>query len=85
MPLHRSAKKRMRQNEKRKLRNRMVKTRLRNLKKKAMSSESPEEARTLLREAYRLYDRAAHKGTIHRNKAAREKGRLAAALNKKFS
>jgi small subunit ribosomal protein S20 len=75
----------MRQNEKRRLRNRMVKTRLRNLRKKVMSSESAEEAGPLLREAYKLYDRATHKGTIHKNKAAREKSRLAALLNKKFS
>ena len=85
MPLHRSAKKRMRQNEKRRLRNRIVKTRLRNLKKKVMGSESAEEARALLSEAYKLYDRAATKGTIHKNKAAREKGRLASLVSTKFS
>ena len=85
MPLHRSAKKRMRQNEKRRLRNRMVKTRLKSLRKKVTASESSEEASQLLREAYKLYDRAADRGVIHKNKAAREKSRLAVTVSKKFS
>jgi len=75
----------MRQNEKRKLRNRMAKTRLKSLRKKILSSESAEEATQLLREAYKLYDRAADKGTIHKNKAAREKSRLAITVSSKFS
>lgn len=85
MPLHRSAKKRVRQNEKRALRNRMVKTRLKNLKKKVISADSAEEANGLLREAYKLYDKASDRGTIHKNKAAREKSRLATLVSKKFS
>lgn len=85
MPLHRSAKKRMRQNERRRLRNKMVKTRLKNLKKKVLASDSAEEANQLLREAYKLFDRASDKGTIHKNKAAKEKSRLAALVSKKFS
>ena len=85
MPLHRSAKKRMRQNDKRRLRNRMVKTRLKSLRKKVTASESSEEASQLLREAYKLYDRAADRGVIHKNKAAREKSRLAVTVSKKFS
>jgi small subunit ribosomal protein S20 len=85
MPLHRSAKKRMRQNEKRRLRNRMVKTRLKSLRKKVTASESSEEAGQLLREAYKLYDRAADRGVVHKNKAAREKSRLAVTVSKKFS
>lgn len=85
MPLHRSAKKRMRQNERRRLRNRAVKTRLRSLKKKVISSGSAEEADKLLREAYKFFDRAADKGVIHKNKAAREKSRLAELVSKKFS
>lgn len=85
MPLHRSAKKRMRQNDKRRLRNRMVKTRLKSLRKKVTASESSEEASQLLREAYKLYDRAADRGVVHKNKAAREKSRLAVTVSKKFS
>ncbi len=85
MPIHRSAKKRMRQDEKRRLRNRIVKTKLKHLKKKVMSSSSAEEARELLRTAYKLYDRASDKGSIHKNKAAREKSRLAVLVSKKSS
>jgi len=43
----------------------------------ACASGNLEEARERLREAARLLDRAASKGVLHRNAAARRKSRLA--------
>lgn len=77
MPTIQSAEKRQRQNEKRRKRNKSVKTRIRTGKNRILEAESPEEAEELLQEMYALLDRAAGKGVIHENKAAREKSRLA--------
>ncbi len=77
MPTTPSAEKRLRQNEKRRKRNKSVKTRIRTGKNEILEAESPEEAEELLQEMYALLDRAAGKGVIHENKAAREKSRLA--------
>lgn len=77
MPTTQSAEKRQRQNEKRRKRNKSVKTRIRTGKNQILEAESPEEAEELLQEMYALLDRAAGKGVIHENKAAREKSRLA--------
>lgn len=63
------------QSEKRETRNKSVKNRLKTLYKRATdSAETAETAR-----AESAYDRAAGKGIIHPNKAARKKSRLAKA------
>lgn len=77
MPTIKSAKKRLRQSEKRRERNKSVKSRIRTQTKKLLSTESPDEAEELLQELYALLDKAAGKGVIHENKAAREKSKLA--------
>jgi len=63
------------QSEKRSARNKSAKSRLRTLFKSA--AESGEAA--AVRGVESAYDRAASKGIIHRNKAARKKSRLAKA------
>ena len=70
MPNLRSAKKRLRQNEKKRVRNMAVKTRIKTETKKALAGG---DAGT----AFSAIDRAASKGVIHRNAAARRKSRLA--------
>lgn len=77
MPTTQSAEKRLRQSEKRREHNKSVKSRIRTGKNKLLAAESREEAEELLQEMYALLDRAAGKGVIHENKAAREKSRLA--------
>lgn len=77
MPTIKSAEKRLRQSEKRRERNKSVKSRIRTQTKKLLSTESPDEAEELLQELYALLDKAAGKGVIHENKAAREKSKLA--------
>ncbi len=80
----RSAKKRMRQNEKARLRNRRYVSGSRTAVKKARSliaAGDPDAASEAVRTACSMLDRAATKGVIHRNNAARRKSRLMAALN----
>ena len=77
MPTIKSAEKRLRQSKKRRERNRSVKSRIRTGEKRLLAADSTEEAREILQEMYALLDRAAGKGVIHENKAAREKSKLA--------
>ena len=79
MPTHKSAKKRLKTNEKSNIRNRAVKSQLRTLVKNAETSV--DEAS--LKEAVSLLDRAARKKVIHPNKASRMKSRLAKMVQKK--
>jgi small subunit ribosomal protein S20 len=71
--------KRIRQNEKRRLRNRYFKGRARTFVKKARLSiqkGSLEEAIEATRLAVSALDKAAEKGILHKNNAARRKSRL---------
>jgi len=76
MPQHKSAKKRMRQNEKRRERNKAQKTRVRSKMKKLRSLDDPEAARELLNDVKGDLDRLASKNIIHKNKAANYKSKL---------
>jgi small subunit ribosomal protein S20 len=74
-----SAIKRIKQNHKRRLRNRLITGRARTSIKHARSAiegGTPEEARNTTLEAISALDKAAEKGAIHKNNAARRKGRL---------
>lgn len=77
------ARKRARQAEKRRLRNKAQMSALRTFIKKvikAIQSGDKEAALQAYREAEPRIDRAARKGLIHRNKAARHKSRLSAHI-----
>jgi small subunit ribosomal protein S20 len=79
MPNHKSAEKRDRQNEKRRLVNRSNRGRLRTGLKQlraALDAGQQEEVQTLLPETVSLLDRAVQKGVLHKNAAARYKSRL---------
>ena len=74
-----SAIKRNKQNEKRRLRNRYFSGRARTFVKKARSAiegNDLEEARQATKEAISALDKAAEKGILHKNNAARRKSRL---------
>ncbi|NLG51442.1 MAG: 30S ribosomal protein S20 [Chloroflexi bacterium] len=74
-----SAIKQMRQNEKRRARNRMVRSSTRTAMKKAnilIASGDEQEATDAVRQAISALDKAAQKGVIHPNNAARHKSRL---------
>ncbi len=80
----RSALKRMRQSEKRRVRNAAVRSTVRTAVKgarAAISASSGEEARASLARAIRLLDKAVTKGVVHKNTAARKKSRLTRQLN----
>jgi small subunit ribosomal protein S20 len=75
--------KRDKQSLKRFEQNRAVNTRLKNLSKsfyRAVEAGDEERARQLRDESQRNYDKAAQKGVIHPNKAARKVSRLDRAL-----
>src|SRR3982751_2283095 len=72
--------KRNKQNEKRRLRNKSVKSSLKTAIRKfneAVQSGDATAAETLLRDASRRLDKAASKGVIHKNQAANRKSAIA--------
>jgi small subunit ribosomal protein S20 len=76
--------KRNKQNEKRRLRNRVYVGSARTFVKKAraaLSGGTQEEAVQATQEAISALDKAAEKGVIHKNNAARRKSRLMKHLN----
>ena len=84
MPNHKSADKRMRQTEKRRLINRGNRGKLRTgIKKLRAALEGGEAgaAQALLPETASLIDKAVQKGVLHRNAAARFKSRLTRHAN----
>ena len=66
----------MRQNEKRRKRNKSRKSRLRTKIKKLRSLDDKEAAQELLNDVKGDLDRLAAKGIIHQNKAANRKSKL---------
>ena len=70
-----SAIKRIRSNERKRVQNKIVRTKTRTAVRVAREAK-PEEARAATLAAISALDRAAQKGVIHRNNAARRKGRL---------
>ncbi len=80
-----SSAKRARQNEKRRTENRYFRTTARTQIKKARTQIDHKDlvgAETSVLEAAQSLDKAAQKGVIHPNNAARRKSRLMKALNK---
>jgi small subunit ribosomal protein S20 len=77
-----SAIKRMRQNERRRTRNRMLRSKVRTAVKSARTvvATGGAEARAAVLDAIRVLDKAVTKGVIHRNTAARKKSALASRL-----
>jgi small subunit ribosomal protein S20 len=81
MPQHKSAEKRVRQNARRRARNRYHRSRMRTLVKKLRSAEDKEQASPLLLSIKSYLDRLASKGIIHKNKAANYKSELEKHVN----
>jgi len=72
--------KRNRQNEKRRLRNKAVRSELRTREKAAMAAAGGDGEAEALRLTIKRIDKAAAKGVIHKNTAARKKSRLTARI-----
>ncbi len=82
MPNTKSAAKRLRQNLRQRAANKAVRSRLRTAVKKVRAAQESSRAVELFREAAKLLDRAASRGIIHQNQAARSKSRLAAHVRR---
>ncbi|MGC8819558.1 MAG: 30S ribosomal protein S20 [Fervidobacterium sp.] len=84
MPNKKSAEKRVRVSEKRRILNKAYKTSMKNKIKAvltAIAEKKPaEEVRELFRKAQSAIDKAARSGAIHKNQASRRKSRLAAKV-----
>ena len=84
MANHKSALKRARQNEVRRIRNKSTKTRIKNIVKDVrldVSEKSKESALTKLDTAKSIIDKAAKKGVIHKKTASRKISRLSKDVN----
>lgn len=84
MPNHKSAKKRVRQNEKRRLINRSNRSSLRTQIKKlraAIGGGEQAPAQEILTPTVAAIDKAVNKGVLHKNTAARYKSRLTSHVN----
>ena len=84
MPNHKSAEKRVRQNERRRVINRHNRTKLRTSVKNlrsALGGKDNNEIGALLPNTISEIDKAVQKGVLHRNAAARHKSRLTARVN----
>ena len=84
MANHASAEKAARQGERRRLRNRSTRSAIRSQLRKAsetLASGTAENPEAILRQAVSTIDRAAKKGVVHPNNAARHKSRLAKKFN----
>jgi len=86
LPQHKSAAKALRQSLKRRMRNKAMKTRIKNTVKKflmTLENGTIEEAEVAFRQAQSIIQRAVTKGTLHWRTAARKISRLSSKLNAK--
>lgn len=84
MPNHKSAEKRVRQNEKRRVINRGHRSKVRTYIKKlraALDSGKSEDVQSVLPEVISVIDKSVQKGVMHKNAAARYKSRLTVRAN----
>jgi small subunit ribosomal protein S20 len=83
MAITKSAKKAWRKSLRRRARNLIYKTKIKNLIKEARNlvlAKKIEEAKKLLPQIYKILDKAAKVGVIKKNTAARKKSRIAKAI-----
>ena len=88
MPNHKSAEKRVRQSEKRRVINRGHKSKVRTYIKKlrtALESDNSEDVQKALPEVMSVIDKSVQKGVMHKNAAARYKSRLTVSANQAAS
>ena len=81
MPQHKSAEKRVRQSETRRVRNVQKRSRLKSAIKNVQNAPDKETAMIELKKTSALLDRMAVKGLIHKNKAANIKSKLTKHVN----
>ena len=74
--------KRVRQSRKANSYNNHYKSMMKTSMKKVLNSTSKEDATSLKDEAFKIIDKVASKGVIHKNKAANQKSRVSKHVNK---
>lgn len=72
--------KRNRQNEKRRIRNRAIRSEILTREKAAIAAAGTDNEAEALRQTIKRIDKAAAKGIIHKNAAARRKSRLVSRI-----
>jgi small subunit ribosomal protein S20 len=82
MAYHKSALKRIRQNETKRLHNRYYAKTMRNAVKVLRNTTDKEEATKLYPEVVSMIDKLAKRNIIHKNKASNLKSKLAVQINK---
>jgi len=82
LPSHKSCAKRMLTSQKERLRNRGIRSQMRNAIKELQEINAKEDALKKYPEVVSILDRAASYGVIHKKNAARRKSRLALQINK---
>jgi small subunit ribosomal protein S20 len=83
MPRHKSVIKRVRQNERKRVKNVIQRSRMKTAVKKLRTAPNKEAALLELKKTAALLDRLAAQKTIHKNKAANLKSKLYNLINKK--
>jgi small subunit ribosomal protein S20 len=81
MASHKSAKKRIRTNARKRAVNTIASSRIKTTVKKAMAASEKETAEKLYKDAVALLDKSATKGQLHKNTASRKKAALTRHLN----
>ncbi len=82
MANHQSAKKRIRSNEKKRIRNKASLSEMRTLIKKVHDSENKADAESNFKNAVSYIDKISRKNRMHSNTAARKKSSLAKFVNR---
>jgi small subunit ribosomal protein S20 len=82
MPTHKSPEKRMRQDRKRSLHNKAIKSEIKSITKKIRQSTDAAEAAAAFKKCSSLMDKAAKKSIVHKSTVRRTKSRLARVVNK---
>lgn len=88
MPITKSAKKALRQSQRRRKKNLIYKAKIKNLIKEIrglLLAKKIEEAKKLLPQIYKAFDKAAKVGVIKKNTAARRKSRISLSIHKAIS
>jgi len=81
MATHKSAKKRIRTNERKRVVNQRTASRIKSSVKKMLATTNREEAEKLYKDAVSVLDKGTTKGLIKKNTASREKSSITRHLN----
>lgn len=82
MATHKSAKKRIRTSERKRVVNKRNESRIKTLVKKTLTSTDKNEIEKLYKEAISFIDKSSVRGNLHKNNASRKKAALSKHYNK---